>query len=53
MKYRFRTLRFSLAVYIVVLVLYAALMGWWVYFFATEGEHLLRIFQDAGTVCIT
>jgi signal transduction histidine kinase len=43
-----KTLYRPLQLYIVIVVLYAALMGWWVYFLSTEGEWLVRDMAQAG-----
>jgi len=37
-----------LQIYILIVVLYAALMGWWVTFLTNEGEWLVRDMQRAG-----
>lgn len=37
-----------LQLYGLIVVLYATLMGWWVYFFSTEGDRLVGAVQGAG-----
>ena len=48
MTSRSRSLQFSLAIYGVILLLVATLLGWWVYFFSQEGALLARLFELAG-----
>ncbi len=43
-----KSLHRPLQVYIVIVVLYAALMGWWVTFLTNEGTWLVRDMQRAG-----
>ncbi len=48
MTARARWLQLSLALYGVIVLLYATLVGWWVYFFSQEGELFERLFAEAG-----
>ena len=43
-----KTLQRPLQLYILIVALYAVLMGWWVYFLTTEGEWLVREMARAG-----
>jgi signal transduction histidine kinase len=45
---RSAALQRPLQLYIVIVVLYAVLMGWWVYFLSTEAEWVLRDMARAG-----